>query len=81
MGIQLSTGDIIVDLKTGDVGVLVNRYSLFGEESKHDYGSLWAWDVYWVGRFIDSEFSLEPWTENGLINIIESGAFEHHKIN
>jgi len=80
MNVDLCVGDIIVDLVSGEAGILVSRYLLT------DYGAgdplaLWAWDVYWVGKTITPASRLQTWTEYGLTNIIKAGTFVQYKNN
>ena len=80
MYVDLSVGDIVVDLITGEAGVLISRYLLSSVPAGHPL-ELWAWDLYWVGKHIDPETRLQAWTEYGLINIIKAGTFIHYKCN
>ena len=73
-------GDVIIDSVSGDVGLLMRRYSLTKEESV-DYLSLWVWDIYWIGSAIEKSDRIHMWTEYGLINIIKAGTFMHYKNN
>jgi len=80
MTVELSVGDIVVDLVTGEGGILVLRYLLSGEDPEAAM-ALWAWDVYWIGKNIEREYRLQPWTEYGLINVIKAGTFVQYKSN
>lgn len=80
MDAKLNIGDVIVDSVSGDVGLLMRRYSLTKEE-RVDYLSLWVWDVYWIGSHHQSADRIRMWTEYGLINIIKAGTFMHYKNN
>lgn len=87
MDIELRTGDIIVDMATGDVGLLVNRYSIFETDEDDsdldemglppDY-NIWAWDIYWAGGDSSSLniSRYQPYTEEGLCNLIRAGTFK-----
>ena len=81
MDILLEIGDIVVDVASGDVGLLVMRYSLF-EDLYERYGqnnefTVWAWNIYWTGpattETIVSRY--HPYTEEGLYNLIRTGTF------
>jgi hypothetical protein len=48
------------------------------EEDDEEH-SMWAWDVYWTGPDVEASHRLQPWTEVGLLNIIENGVFEHYR--
>tara|TARA_R110000824_G_scaffold15227_1_gene64168 strand:+ start:884 stop:1126 length:243 start_codon:yes stop_codon:yes gene_type:complete len=76
--VDLDIGDIIVDLVTGVAGILISRYNL-ANCPIDDPLTLWAWDVYWVGKEVEKESRLQTWTEYGLTNIIKAGTFVHHK--
>ena len=80
MDAKLNIGDVIVDSVSGDVGLLMRRYSLTKEE-RIDHISLWVWDVYWIGSAIEKGDRIRMWTEYGLINIIKAGTFMHYKNN
>jgi len=79
--INLKIGDIVIDVATGDVGLLVSRYSLF-EDLLDSSGvhliNLWAWDLYWTGPNPTADGPIsryQPYTENGLLNLIRTGTF------
>jgi len=78
MNVDLSVGDVVVDLVSGMAGVLVSRYNL-ANCPPEDPLTLWAWDVYWVGKDVPAETRLQTWTEYGLTNIIKAGTFVHYK--
>tara|TARA_B100000686_G_C16330664_1_gene732958 strand:+ start:271 stop:513 length:243 start_codon:yes stop_codon:yes gene_type:complete len=78
MELDLNVGDIIIDKISGEIGLLIERY-LLTNGGPHDPLALWAWDVYWVGQNIEPSRRLTPWTEYGLINIINAGTFMHFK--
>ena len=88
MEFKLKPGDIVIDVATGDIGLLANRYCLFDppEEFYSDFEissmpvadlNLWAWDIYWTGpdasEVTGSRY--QPYTEEGLINLIKTGTF------
>ena len=77
MDIELKIGDIIVDVATGDVGLLVARYSLF-DDFNDDYDrSVWAWNMYWTGPDpnLANPSRYQPYTESGLLNLLRTGTF------
>ena len=78
MTVELGVGDIVVDQITSEVGLLVERY-LLTNRGPTDPIALWAWDVYWIGKDIESQKRLVTWTEYGLINIIKTGTLLHYK--
>lgn len=82
MDIKLEIGDIIVDVASGEVGLLVDRYSLFDDIFEHSDGDsrifVWAWEIYWtgpnpIGEEIGNRY--HPYTEEGLFNLIKTGTF------
>lgn len=87
MDVKLKAGDIIVDVVTNDVGLLLTRYCLLGDLDVNNLGpfesdyytniNIWAWDVFWVGgSSVNSETSrYQPYTESGLVNLIKTGTF------
>ena len=80
MDVDLRVGDIIIDLVEGIAGILISRYNL-ASCAPDDPLTLWAWDVYWVGKEVDENSRLQTWTEYGLTNIIKAGTFVHYKNN
>ena len=83
---KLFSGDIIVDESTGDIGLLINRYDVLdGMYSntllEDDEVEIWAWDILWTGPETGDINRYQPYTENGLLNMIESGAFLHFSAN
>ena len=80
MSVDLCVGDIVVDLVSGEAGILVSRY-LLTDSGTPEPLALWAWDVYWVGKTITASSRLQTWTEYGLTNIIKAGTFVQYKNN
>lgn len=87
VGISLEIGDIVIDTTTGDVGLLVERYSLFDDLVDDEYGgplNLFAWQIFWagpLGTISESESRYQPYTESGLLNLIKTGTFLVKKRN
>lgn len=82
MDINLNIGDIVVDVTTGDVGLLLQRYSLLDEfldpNEEHPI-NLWAWDIFWTGPNPETSENVsryQPYTEEGLFNLIRTGTFK-----
>ena len=71
--ISLCVGDIVYDIVTGDVGILLKQVVRSREKEPYPYTRvpdgfiLYAWRVWWV----PSDDTL--YTESGLIGMIESG--------
>ncbi len=73
---DLSPGDIIIDLKNKELGLLIRRFSLLEEVvfGKEIYPSVNAWDILWTGPHLSGKPRRpEAYTENGLINMLDSG--------
>ena len=83
---KLSSGDIVVDELTGDIGLLINRYDVLdgmytSNLLEDDDVEIWAWDILWTGPETGDINRYQPYTENGLLNMIESGSFLHFSVN
>ena len=81
--INLEPGGVIIDHKTGEVGLLMRRYDIIEHLpltldliSDHDEG-LWAWEILWSGSEADKNNRYFPYTETGLCNMIRAGTFEY----
>jgi|TARA_A100001391_G_scaffold157653_1_gene115971 hypothetical protein len=73
---DLKPGDIIIDLKNKELGFLIRRFSLLEEVvfGKETYPSINAWDILWTGPHLSGKPRRpEAYTENGLINMLNSG--------
>ena len=85
MDIVLKKGDIVVDLATKDIGLLVERYSILSgiiDEKDMPLANVWAWEIYWTGPDnVAKENRYHPYTEEGLLNLIRTGTFELKKRN
>ena len=82
--IELKPGGVIVDHKTGDVGLLINRYDIIDHlpitartVEYEGSGCVWAWDILWSGPAADKNNRYFPYTESGLLNMIKAGTFEY----
>jgi len=81
--VKFSIGDIVVDEKNSEIGVLIEKYKLveqeqFFGEAFVDF-DFWVWEVYWTGSSIAMDRRLQPYTEQGLEDLILGGYLEHHK--
>ncbi len=82
--IVLRCGDMIVDPDYYESGLLVMRFDVmaaYGSYNEDIHEPVWAWDILWSGsRYTNSSmYRRTAYTEGGLINMIESGAFIHIK--
>jgi hypothetical protein len=82
--VELKPGGVIIDHKTGDVGLLVSRYDIMDHlpitSRTVEYegsGCVWAWDILWSGPAADKNNRYFPYTESGLLNMIGAGTFEY----
>ena len=81
---DLEPGGVIIDHKTGDVGLLVERYDIMSHlpitSRTVEYegsGRIWAWEIFWSGPEADKNNRYFPYTETGLLNMIRAGTFEY----
>ena len=82
--IHLEPGGVIIDHKTGEVGLLLRRYDIieqvpFTLDMSYDVDGkgLWAWEILWTGKSADKNNRYFPYTETGLLNMIRMGTFEY----
>jgi hypothetical protein len=64
--IVLSVGDFVYDTKSRDIGVLLRREVSPTTRRNSDY-TLYVWRIYWTVTHLDR------YTENSIINMIETG--------
>ena len=72
--VDLFVGMVLKDVISGDIGVLVNRYDVMS--SWEDEGAIWAWDILWTGPCTDGTNRNQPYTETGLLGMINAGRME-----
>ena len=81
--IVLNVGDIIIDTNSGEIGLLTLRYDVldYTPMISSDFGTsdyaIWAWEILWTGPGSDQSNRYQPYTEDGLFNMIHAGVFEH----
>ena len=81
--IHLQPGGVIIDHKTGEVGLLVRRYDIVEhipltlDMISDNEDGLWAWEILWSGTNADKNNRYFPYTETGLHNMIRAGTFEY----
>jgi hypothetical protein len=76
----LKTGDILIDRGAKEIGVLIRRYNIFDEEELVAYiekleqvsGTVWVWDIFWVGPGPWPLDRLQTYTEEGLMLLLET---------
>lgn len=79
--ITLSAGDLLIDNINGIIGFLAGVEKMPGLTSDFGERRHKCWRVVWIGESVPAEESFQSWTEIGLLNIIETGAFEHHSVH
>ena len=82
--IHLQPGGVIIDHKSGEVGLLVRRYDIaehlpliLDMVHERDREGLWAWEILWSGKQANKNNRYFPYTETGLLNMIRTGTFEY----
>ena len=81
--VVLKVGDVIIDADRGDIGLLLYRYDVleYTPMISPDFGAsdhaIWAWEILWTGPGSDIGNRYQPYTEDGLVNMILSGTFEY----
>lgn len=82
--IHLEPGDVVVDTRTKDYGVLVRLICLSDLYlgSSFEFPSTNAWEMWWVDHgSTGSDGRSHTYTESGLINMIREGLLDLHKRN
>ena len=81
--VTFSIGDIVIDEKNNEIGVLIEKYKLVEQEQFFGKAfadfDFWVWEVYWTGSSIAMGRRLQPYTEDGLEDLILGGYLKHHK--
>ena len=79
--IALDVGDVLVDIKTKETGLLVRRFNLFSHTNNPIYPPIYGWDILWSGRKKNNvSEGCQAFTEESLINMIKAGAMVLHKL-
>jgi hypothetical protein len=71
---DLIAGMVIRDVVSSDVGILIKRYNVM--EAWGEVGPVWAWEILWTGPSTDPINKNQPYTENGLLGMINAGRME-----
>lgn len=80
---ELSVGDVIIDVDSGEIGLLIQRYDVleFTPMVTPDFYNpehvIWAWEILWTGRGSDASNRYQPYSESGLQKMIIAGTFEY----
>ena len=81
--VNLEPGGVIIDHKTGEVGLLMRRYDIVEhipltlDLISDNEERLYAWEILWSGKNADKNNRYFPYTETGLLNMIRMGTFEY----
>ena len=81
--VKLKAGDVIIDTDSGEIGLLLHRYDVleYTPMISPDFGTpdyaIWAWEILWTGPDSNESNRYQPYTEDGLVNMILSGTFEY----
>ena len=68
---NLFAGTMVQDVLSGDVGILTRRYDVMREWDSEI--PIWAWDMTWSGPSTDVINRHTPFTELGILGLINSG--------
>ena len=82
--IVLERGDMIVDLVSNDVGLLVERYKVLPENTFNNgfvTDPIWGWRISWSGQNIHHVNRFSAFTENGIKNQIIEGRVKLIKVD
>ena len=71
---DLKIGMAFKDVISGDVGILAKRYNVM--DGWPDAGPIWAWDIIWTGPCTNESNSNQPYTEMGILGMINAGRME-----
>ena len=84
--VKLSTGDVIIDRSTGDVGVLLYKYDILYDKHSISYPEdeegeeiiVWAWEIFWSGPHLKGS-RYQSYTQFGLENMILAGTIDLYR--
>jgi len=68
---DLTVGIMVQDVLSGDVGIFAQRYNVMKEWREEL--PIWAWEIMWSGPSTDSTNRLVPFTEFGVLGLLNSG--------
>ena len=71
---DLNIGMAFKDVVSGDVGILVKRYNVL--DGWHSEPEVWAWDILWTGPCTNDTNANQPYTEMGILGMINAGRLE-----
>jgi len=65
--ITFNKGDLLVDERLREIGLLIRRYDIL---SCKEY-PMWAWDIIWCGPGFNEPTRIQAYTESGLYHMVE----------
>ena len=78
MSVKFESGDIIIETRTGDVGLLIERFDVLEHATMEEMrGRVYAWDIVWTGKNVRDYNRYTPYTESALLKSIEEGVIIH----
>ena len=77
MDIGFQPGDIVIDMVTEEVGLLIERFDILEHASKELRGRVFAWEILWTGGDTTNDTRYIPYTEHGLIKCIKDKLLMH----
>tara|TARA_R110000824_G_C14845540_1_gene639518 strand:- start:318 stop:563 length:246 start_codon:yes stop_codon:yes gene_type:complete len=75
--IGFQAGDIVIDMVTEEIGLLIERFDILEHASKELRGRVFAWEILWTGAGTTSDTQYVPYTEHGLIKCIKDKLLMH----
>jgi len=84
VNIILSPGDMIVDIMSNDVGLLIERYKVLPENTYANgivTEAIWGWRIAWAGADMHASNRFASSTETGLKNQIIEGRVNLIKVD
>jgi len=80
-GIIICAGDILYDVLTGDIGLVLVRFDAMKDfrDEGDNVPELYAWNILWSGSNIVDLERVQAYTETGLKILIHSETFKHYK--
>ena len=74
MGVKFESGDIIIETRTGDVGLLIERFDVLEHaELEEIRGRVFDWDIVWTGKNVRDYNRYTPYTESALVKCMQEG--------
>ena len=78
MDVTFESGDIVIETRTGDVGLLIERFDVLEHASVEELrGRVFAWDIVWTGKNVKDYNRYTPYTESALIKCMQEGVLVH----